>query len=169
MTRMLGVVITLALICFASLPVLADAPTTIEIADIGVSGIIVPVYIQSTPNGSTWDVSGLRMNAGLLTGLGTFGQGNAVIGAHSEATDGSADLFYNLDAVQVGSQIVINVNGQLLTYEVQEVYRVGATDLRPLYPTQEERLTLITCDRGSYSSEAGTYSQRVVVVAHRIS
>ena len=74
MKRMLGVVITLALICFASLPVLADPPTTIEIADIGVSGIIVPVYIQSTPNGSTWDVSGLRMNAGLLIGLGTFGQ-----------------------------------------------------------------------------------------------
>jgi LPXTG-site transpeptidase (sortase) family protein len=173
MKRMLAVVITLALICFASVPVLASSPTTIEIADIGVSAVVVPVYIQSTPDGSTWDVSGLRMNAGLLTGLGTFGQGNTVIGAHSEATDGSVDLFYNLDAVQVGSQIIINVNGQLLTYEVNEVYRVGATDLRSLYPslypTQDERLTLITCDRGSYNSETGTYSQRVVVVAYRIS
>jgi len=169
MKRMLGVVITLALICFASVPVLAESPTTIEIAEIGVSGTIVPVYIQATAGGATWDVSGLWMNAGLLTGLGTFGQGNTVIGAHSEATDGSADLFYNLDAVQVGNQIVINRNGQLLIYEVENVYRVGATDLHPLYPTQDERLTLITCDRDSYNSESGTYSQRVVVVATRVS
>jgi LPXTG-site transpeptidase (sortase) family protein len=160
-------------ICFASPAVIAqsNSTTTIEITSIGVSAEIVPVYLQATSSrNATWDVSGLRMNAGLLTGLGTFGeQGNTVVGAHSEATDGTADLFYNLDTVPIGSQIVINVNGQLLTYEVKEVYRVTATDLTPAYPTQDERLTLITCDRGSYNSETGTYSQRVVVVATRIS
>jgi LPXTG-site transpeptidase (sortase) family protein len=172
MKRMLGVCVALVVLCFASTVVMAESnsTTTIEIASIGVSAEIVPVYIQATSSrNATWDVSGLRMNAGLLTGLGTFGQGNTVIGAHSEATDGTADLFYNLDTVQIGSQIVINVNGQLLTYEVQDVYSVAATDLTPIYPTQDERLTLITCDRGSYSSESGRYSQRVIVVAHRIS
>ena len=172
MKRMLGVCVALLVLCFASPAVMAESnSTTIEIASIGVSAEIVPVYIQATSSrNATWDVSGLRMNAGLLTGLGEFGeQGNTVVGAHSEAIGGTADLFYNLDTVQIGSQIVINVNGQLLTYEVQDVYSVAATDLTPVYPTQDERLTLITCDRGSYSSESGRYSQRVIVVAHRVS
>jgi LPXTG-site transpeptidase (sortase) family protein len=173
MKRMLGVCVALLVVCSASPAVMAQSisTTTIEIASIGVSAEVVPVYLQATSSrNATWDVSGLRMNAGLLTGLGVFGeQGNTVVGAHSEAFDGTADLFYNLDTVQIGSHIVINVNGQLLTYEVQDVYSVAATDLTPVYPTQDERLTLITCDRDSYSSESGRYSQRVIVVAHRVS
>jgi LPXTG-site transpeptidase (sortase) family protein len=169
MKRGLGICITLILVCFAIAPVMADGATTIEIAAIGVSAEVVPVYLQTTVDGhTTWDVSGLRMNAGLLDGLGIFGAGNTVIGAHSEGTDGSPDLFYNLNAVQVGSQIVVNSQGQVFTYEVQQVYTVAATDLSPVYPTLDERLTLITCDTGSYNSESGQYSQRVIVVAMRI-
>jgi LPXTG-site transpeptidase (sortase) family protein len=109
------------------------------------------------------------MNAGVFSGLGTFGQqGNTVVAAHSEAVDGSPDLFFNLDSVQIGNQIVINAAGQQLVYNVTAIYRAEENDLSSLYPTQDERLTLITCDRSSYNHSTGTYSQRVVVIAQRI-
>ena len=164
--------IALVLCClflFATFNSFADNPAIIQIPAIGVDAAVVPVYIESTPYGTTWDVSGLYMNAGLFTGLGTFGQrGNTVIGAHSLASDGSPDLFFHLDTLQAGNQIVVHHNGQQLVYEVTEVFEVDETDVRVIYPTQDERLTLITCARESYNSATGDYSRRVVVVARRV-
>jgi LPXTG-site transpeptidase (sortase) family protein len=170
MKRMLATSLVLvSVLMFAMFPAQADGESIIRIPDIGVEAPIVPVYIETLPGGTTWNVSGLRMNAGLFTGLGTFGQQtNTVIGAHSEATDGSPDLFYNLDSLQVDDAITIDANGQQFVYEVTDVYQVSINDLSPLYPTQDEQLTLITCARDSYDSATGEYSRRVVVVAVRV-
>lgn len=149
----------------------AQSPTRIRIPTMGVDADIVPVYIRQFPEGhSTWDVSGLHMNAGLFQGLGSvLGQfGNTVVGAHSEATDGSPDLFFSLDAISLGTDIFVDTNGQTLVYRVTDVYSVAYNNLRPLYPTSDERLTLITCDVGSYNGSNGAYSRRVIVVAVRI-
>jgi len=169
MKRVLTLAVTLIiLLAVATCPSLADDSLFIRIPDISVDAPVIPVHIQSLPGGTTWDVSHLRMNAGVFVGLGTFGQaGNTVVGAHSEAVDGSPDLFFNLDNMQIGNQIVIEVNGQQLVYEVAEVYRAAANDLQALHPTQDERLTLITCDRSSYNSATGDYSRRIIVVAMR--
>ena len=164
--------IALVLCCLfllVAFPTLADDPTIIQIPAIGVDAAVVPVYIEATPYGTTWDVSGLYMNAGVFDRLGTFGQrGNTVIGAHSIAADGSPDLFFALDTVQAGHQIVIHHNGQQLVYEVTEVFEVAETNMRVVYPTRDERLTLITCARESYNRATGEYSRRIVVVAVRV-
>jgi LPXTG-site transpeptidase (sortase) family protein len=88
-----------------------------------------------------------------------------VLGGHSELATGQPDVFRNLDQVTVGDEIIITANGAVLQYTVSEVYRVNQYDTTPLHPTHHERLTLITCDIGSYDARTGSYSDRVVVVA----
>lgn len=147
-----------------------DAIATLHIPAIEVSAPIVPIYIKAFADGNvTWDTSGLHMTSGYLDGTGWFGQaGNIVIGGHSELARGQADVFYRLDQVAVGAEITIHIDGAELRYVVVNVYRVNYQDLSPLYPTDHEQLTLITCDLGSYNASTGTYSNRVVVVAHRV-
>lgn len=149
----------------------ADFTTaTISIPSIEVSAPIVPIYVRQFSDGSvTWDTSRLRKKVGFLDGTSWFGQpGNIVLGAHSEQSRGVADVFYKLDQIQVGAEIIATVDGIEMRYAVVNVYTVGYEDISPLYPTGHEQLTLITCDLGSYTGSTGSYSHRIVVVAHRI-
>lgn len=148
----------------------SGAATMISIPSIGVDAPVTPVYVRAFPNGSaTWDVSGLHWNIGLLDGLGNFGQvGNTVVGAHSEGARGVPDVFYNLDAVSVGDEISVMHGGAQLRYQVVDVYTVRYNDLRPIMPTGDERLTLITCDTGSFNTANGSYNRRIVVSAVRV-
>ncbi|NWF70483.1 MAG: sortase [Chloroflexi bacterium] len=139
---------------------------TLSIPAINVNTPIVTVYIARLPEGRTWDVRRLGNSVGRLDGTGNFGQmGNTVLAGHSETPNRSASIFYNLGNLQVGDPIMVNVNGTQYHYSVNSVQRVPITDLSVLYPSSDERLTLMTCDPASYSG--GSYTQRIIVTALR--
>jgi LPXTG-site transpeptidase (sortase) family protein len=169
--RNLSNLITLILVILTSAlfapEVGAQSNATIIIPSIEVNAPIVPVHIRAFPNGEvTWDVGGLHMTAGYFTGLPWFGSGsNTVLGGHSALAQGQADVFYRLDQVQIGDEVIAIENGNERHYIVTNTYRANQHDLTPIYPTEHEQLTLITCDLSSYNSSTGYYNDRFVVVA----
>lgn len=145
----------------------ADAQTegvSLSIPSIGVDASITDAPLNSQIG--TWDVSHLTMNVGHLMGTAWFGSGsNTVLGGHSETPSLTPDVFYNLDAVQVGNDIFVNIDGIQVHYIVTEVTSVSRFDMRIAYPTSFEQLTIITCQRDSYDGNARQYQSRVVVKA----
>jgi len=140
--------------------------TALRIPAIGVDAPVVYVPIRDLPHGRTWDVGGLNMTVGYLEQTAWFGQGgNVVLGGHSELARGQADVFYQLDQLEVGTEIFVNVGGAEHRYIVQHVGRVDQHDISIVRPTGHEQLTIITCDLGSYNASNGTYNNRVVVIA----
>lgn len=160
--------LTLILLAGTAMMTNAQENTTIVIPSINVSAAVVPIFVSQMSNGDvTWDTRHLSMNVGHLSGLPWFGQGsNVVLGGHSELERGKPDVFYQLDAVTVGQEIIVYTGGQEYRYRVIETRVVNARDLSILMPTDGERLTLFTCDLGSYTGS--DYSNRFVVIAERI-
>jgi LPXTG-site transpeptidase (sortase) family protein len=161
--------LTSLLLAFAAtLTIAHDGGTLLVIPAINLNTPVVPIYVNEMSNGDvTWDTSSLNMTVGHLTGLSWFGQGgNVVLGGHSELGRGQPDIFYHLDDVTIGQEIVVYAGGQEYRYQVTETKRVSARDLSILLPSTTEKLTLFTCDLGSYTN--GNYRQRFVVIATRI-
>lgn len=153
----------------------AAAPTaqqevvaTISIPSINVSAPIVNIEIVNLPSGHrTWDTSTIRREVGFFVGTAWFGQGgNTVLGGHSELEYRSPTVFYELDQVQVGDEIIVTVDGRECVYIVTETFLVTEYDLWVIQPTSTERLTLMTCDITSYTEDG--YSRRAVVVAEPV-
>jgi LPXTG-site transpeptidase (sortase) family protein len=82
--------------------------------------------------------------------------------------DLSDGIFAELDQLQVGDPIIVNMGVEERRYVVTGVTSIGAHDLTPLYPTSGERLTLITCDTLTYNRHIQAYTKRVVVTADRL-
>ena len=144
-----------------------DAAVTISIPSIHVTAPIVhaPYSLEL----GTWDVSHLYMNVGHMEFTPWVGMGgNIVLGAHSETIGEAApDIFYNLNAVRVGDEIIITIDGVNYVYRVVKTRTVASTDISILNATSTEVLTLFTCDIGSYGGN-GKYGRRHVVIAQRI-
>ena len=140
----------------------------ISIPSIGVDASIVSIGIRSFPNGEvTWDTTQLTNEIGFLQGTSWFGQGgNIVLGGHSELADRVPTVFYELDRVAIGDEIIVTVDGTEVRYVVTDVFNVNYRDLSILYPSNSERLTLMTCDPESLSGDG--YSRRDVVIAERV-
>lgn len=137
---------------------------SLSIPSIGVEASITTAPLDAQLG--TWDVSHLNMNVGHLVGTAWFGSGsNIVLGGHSETPNLAPDIFYDLDAVQVGDVIIVNIDGNQRQYRVTEVTSVSQFDIRIAYPTPFEQLTIITCQRDSYDGNVGQYQSRVVVKA----
>jgi len=164
---LIGVLV--ALLVFAPAAFAEGRTATISIPSIGVQAPVVEIYIRAFADGSvTWDTNGLQNNVGHLEGTAWFGEaGNVVLGGHSELPGRVASVFVNLDQVQVGDVIVIDHDGAQKQYAVTGVAQVDPADLSPIYPTSDERLTLITCDTTSFAG-GDTYARRLTVVAQRI-
>ncbi len=147
-----------------------DDGFTITIPAIGVQAPIVPAYIRDFGDGRiTWDVSSLRMQVAHLDQTAWFGQGgNVVLGGHSQVSPTLPDIFINLDSLQPGDEIIINGGGQVWRYVVASVGRVHLNDLSPVYPTGDNRLTIITCDTQTWDNTQSIYTGRVVVVAYPV-
>jgi LPXTG-site transpeptidase (sortase) family protein len=141
----------------------------IQIPAIEVNTSIVPVYIRTFRNGDvTWDVSKLGKRVGHYDGTAPIGHpGNAVLGGHSELVRGTPGVFYKLNQLTPGAEIVVTVDGNELRYTVANVYLVSATDLTPLLPVGHEQITLLTCDMDSYDAKTDLYGRMWVVVANR--
>lgn len=157
------------LLTVAAMPANAYARTgaTLSIPSIGVNAPIVTLSIRSFPNGDvTWDTSEITTQVGFMEGTSWFGEGgNIVLGGHSELANRVPSVFYELDAVAVGDEIIVTLGGRDIRYVVTRTFTVGVNDLSIIYPTRGERLTIMTCDTASYSN--GVYNRRDVIVAER--
>lgn len=130
----------------------------------GINQMIVTAFLD----GQSWDVSTLGMNVGHLQGTSWVGEGrNVVLSGHVEMSDGRRGIFGNLDELVEGDLIIVNDQGESVQYAVVDKYSTTPDDLTPIYPTQSERLTLITC--GDYDFLGDSYLERLIVVAERVS
>lgn len=149
----------------------AESYTTINNASIfvpsaGINAPIIRVFIDD----STWDVSTLGMNVGHLQGTSWINDeqpGNIVLSGHVEMRDGRAGIFAPIRDLTIGEIIFLRQGGEERRYVISDIYNVQPDDLQPLYPSTDDRLTLITCDE--YDFVRNVYGERTVVVAERLS
>lgn len=153
---------------FVAEPVEAHAfQTSLSIPTINVDTPVGTAYLRQFDNGSvTWDMSPFRWQAAHLQGTSWFGQpGNVIIGGHSEIARGEADIFYHLNSVSVGDDIIVHDSGVDLQYKIVEVKSVNYRDISVLNAKHNQQLTLITCDVNSYDANANFYLRRLIVIA----
>ncbi len=137
--------------------------TTIFIPSLGIYQPVVETYLD----GVSWDVSQLGNNVGHLEGTAWFNRpGNIALSGHVELADGRRGIFADLEKVKIGDIIELQQDDEVRRYAVAEVSTVAPDDLTPLYPSDIEKVTLITC--GGYDFLADSYQYRVVVVAIRV-
>lgn len=93
-------------------------------------------------------------------------QGSAVLAGHLDTITGVPAVFYNLDQLQVGDEvIVVDQSGKRLTFEVtrSQVYPFDQVPLTEIFNSNDkQRLNLITCT-GTWNVGARNYSNRLVV------
>jgi LPXTG-site transpeptidase (sortase) family protein len=148
----------------AQLPA-ASGGRTVHIPRIGVHADITTFPLGAT----TWEISPWERNAGQLAHLGWIDSSiNTVIAAHSEYPSGEAGIFSELDTLRAGDVIFVRDNDLQRAYIVNEIQLVDYRDLTPLYPTTDNRLTLITCSIPSYVAAQNLYYERVIVVAYAV-
>lgn len=112
----------------------------------------------------TWDVSHIGTRVGYLERTGWFGQpGNTVLAGHATTPDLQPSVWYALDILAQGDEIVVTTGPLELHYAVAGVYRVHETDVSLVLPTQHEQLTLITCAVDSWNGQI--FTERIIVVA----
>jgi LPXTG-site transpeptidase (sortase) family protein len=135
-------------------------PARIEIPSIGVDASVEDIGIvdgvMQTPE-NAW-------NVGWYDTLSSPGApGNAVFAAHRDWWGVGPVVFYNLDQVAPGDQIVVTgENGESATYVVTDVSSIDATAdfTSVISPHGGEEITLITCSGNFDGSE---YLDRLIV------
>lgn len=111
-----------------------------------------------------WDVSRLTDQVAHLELTSYPGQpGNAVLAGHVTIPDAGWGPFRDLDKLEPGDRIFFESGEDVYIYEVSDKLLVAPTDVHVAYPTDDTRLTLITC--AGWSDEVEEYTERVVVVA----
>lgn len=117
--------------------------------------------------GQEWDISRLRDEVAHLAGTVYPGEpGNVVLAGHVTVPGAGWGPFRELDLLQPGDEIFIEHDGGAYTYIVSEMRVVDPTDIEVAYPTDDDRLTLITCS--DWDEEADTYAKRIVIIAYQV-
>ncbi len=159
MAVLLGSVLTLLLM---AQPGMAQDNLTISIPALNVSSSIREFPL----NGISWTIGAWEKGIGHLQGTSWFNENsNIALAGHSIMPDQKPGIFYQLHLLNQGDEITISINGSPKTYRVSNVTTVSIDDLSVLAPTGSERLTLITCDAGSYDPESQYYQRRIIVTA----
>lgn len=98
--------------------------------------------------------------------------GNVVIAGHYDTASGAAAVFFNLDKIPLGAEIMFTDElGRTMKYVVDrsESRPIGNWSLEEIFgQTGERRLSLITCS-GWWNPSIRTYSHRHIVFARLIS
>lgn len=107
-------------------------------------------------------------NLGSLPG----GAGNAVISGHLDRRDGSPAVFWELDRLEPGDLIVVEMaDGALRQFVVTRVvaYAYDAAPLDEIFGLAfHSNLNLITC-QGTWDAGSSNYSERLVVYSRLVS
>ncbi len=111
-----------------------------------------------------WDVSFLRGEVAHLEGTAYPGQpGNAVLAGHITIPGAGWGPFQELALLQPGDHVFILQGDHTFKYEVQENVIVDQGDVHVAFPTDDTRLTLLTCTGWDTIQEI--YLQRVAIIA----
>ena len=158
--------------------VLADDPAVfmeeiilqqLVIPAIDLDNSIVPVGLRTTAvDGQTYSIWETAENdIGWHQGSGPPGHiGNTILAGHS---NGGREIFRRLEEVEIGHEILLATNNGIYHYQVTdklilreqgEPIEVRAANARWILPTEDERLTLVTC--WPYPSS----THRLLVIAH---
>lgn len=97
--------------------------------------------------------------------LGPVGKaGNPVIAGHV-VTLNEGNVFRNLYRVKLGDSVEVDTGDSRFTYEVDEIKLVDPSDTSVMQPSEDARLTLITCG-GTFDPRTRTFSDRLIVIGH---
>lgn len=97
---------------------------------------------ESIVQGSDWEA--LRLGVGqVLNGFDpSHPEGNVVLSAHNDIY---AELFRDLDQLEIGDLIYIRTNNRVYTYQVTRTLEVDPTDVWVLESQGKQMATLISC------------------------
>ena len=170
---LLLIVVTTALALAHDPASIAEIPSRVMIPSIDLDSAVIPVGVKPLIiNGQTygtWEVA--KNEVGWHNLSATLGQvGNTVLAGHSNAR---ARIFQNLRYISLGDEIIVQSGsaGEAHRYIVTEkflVQEVGVSldtrikNAQLIAPTQDERLTLVTCARPGAT-------HRLIVVARPVS
>jgi LPXTG-site transpeptidase (sortase) family protein len=137
---------------------------------IRIPSLKIKTAIKDFPlSGDTWHIGQWERGIGHLQGTGWFNNpGNVVLAGHSKLPNGKAGVFRRLSNLAVGSDILVFDGWNERRYQVIDKRVVSPYDLSVVYPTGDDRLTLITCEVSSYDPKSNSYGQRLVVIAQRV-
>ncbi len=139
----------------------APIPVRLQIPTLAVD---IPV-IEAPIVGHQWDISRLRGEAAHLAGTAEPGEtGNIVLAGHITVPGAGWGPFHELETLKPGDMVFIEHGQESRGYEVTDTMFVSPTSVEVTYPTDDERLTLITCS--NWDANLKTYTQRVVVIAY---
>jgi LPXTG-site transpeptidase (sortase) family protein len=100
--------------------------------------------------------------------LGPVGRtGNPVIAGHV-VTRFEGNVFRDLYKVELGAPIEVYTDQSRFNYQVDEIKLVSPDSIEVMAPTQDARLTLITCG-GTFDPRSRSFSDRLVVVGKLVS
>lgn len=121
----------------------------------------IPVMFLDSPvheveiNMGTWEVS--PMDIGHHMGTGNPGEtGNVVLAGHRDI---NSALFRELDRLKPGDEVFVSNSLGEYRYIVQEAFEVSPNEAWVMDPTDDKRVTLITC------TPIGLATRRLIVVA----
>jgi LPXTG-site transpeptidase (sortase) family protein len=138
----------------------ATIPARLQIPSLAVD---IPI-VEAPIVGHQWDISRLRGEAAHLAGTAAPGEtGNIVMAGHITIPGAGWGPFHELDTLQPGDMVFVEHGRESHAYEVADTMVVDPTAVEVTYPTNDERLTLITC--ADWNDDLETYTQRVVVIA----
>jgi sortase A len=113
-----------------------------------------PVH-EVTVNMGHWEVA--PMDIGHHEGTGNPGQvGNVVLAGHRDI---NSALFRELDRLKPGDEVFVSNTAREYRYIVKESFVVGPNHTEVMDPTNDKRVTLITC------TPIGLDTQRLIVTA----
>jgi len=153
-------------------PALFSPPTRIVIPSLGVDGSIIPISWQTVDvNGqqqAVWDVPDMDAAGWHETSAPLGVPGNTVINGHN-TTHG--EIFRDLYTMEAGDDIVLYAGETVRTFAVTEVLilpeagqplEVRLENARYILPTEDERLTIVTCH------PYGSLQYRLIVIAQPV-
>lgn len=154
-----------------SLPVADVAPTAVNPLE-GMR-LVIPKLAVEAPLieapfvAQQWDISRLTNEVAHLAGTAYPGQpGNAVLAGHITVPGGGWGPFQELDRLEAGDRVFIEQGRLTWVYEVTERRIVEPGDVQVAFPTEDTRLTLLTC--AGWSDILDSYAQRIVVIARLV-
>lgn len=142
-------------------PTVSDEKYQLKIVKIGVD---VPIMTNVDGANEVAYLKSLEDGVAHYKGTALPGTvGNSFIFGHSayyrDKPGNFKRVFEKLDKLLVGDPIIVQTNTRALSYSVTETKIVKDTDFSVLEPTQDERLTLMTC------WPPGTLQKRYIIIA----
>jgi LPXTG-site transpeptidase (sortase) family protein len=135
-------------------------PTANQIVQMGLTRISIPKIDLSAIVVEGTDHHALKLGPGHLAGSAfAGGEGNSVLTAHRDT------FFRHLVELKKGDRIMVQRDGKTYTYEVSSQRIVQPDDLSVIQPTNDNRLTLITCYPTYY---IGPAPERLIVTSKLI-